>query len=51
MGGHLLDLAVENTPVTLDVTPRFLMVFPQSGDFAEMDFSEDTSQELAELEQ
>jgi acetolactate decarboxylase len=50
-GGHVLDLALEDTPVVLDITPRFMVVLPESGDFTEMDLSGNLSQELAELEQ
>ncbi len=50
-GGHVLDLEVEDTPVVLDITPRFTMVLPESGDFTGMDLSGDLSQELARVEQ
>jgi len=50
-GGHVLDLAVEDTPAVLDTTPRFMLVLPESGDFTTMDLSGDLSQELEEVEQ
>ena len=50
MGGHVLDLAVEDTPVVLDITPRFTVVLPESGDFTEMDLSGDLSQDTALVE-
>jgi hypothetical protein len=37
--------------VVLDITPRFTVVLPESGDFTEMDLSGDLSQELTEVEQ
>ena len=50
-GGHVLDLAVEDTPAVLDITPRFTMVLPTSGDFIGVDLSRDLSQELSRIEQ
>jgi len=50
-GGHVLDLEVEDTPAVLDITPRFIVVLPTSGDFIGMDLSGDLSQELAKVEQ
>ncbi|MDD1657314.1 MAG: acetolactate decarboxylase [Methanomicrobiales archaeon] len=50
-GGHILDLEVDDTPVVLDITPRFTVVLPESGDFTGMDLSGDLSKELAEVEQ
>jgi acetolactate decarboxylase len=50
-GGHILDLAVEDTPAVLDLTPRFTMVLPTSGEFIGVDLSGDLSQELARVEQ
>ena len=49
-GGHLLDLAVENTPVSLDMTPRFTVILPETGDFTGMDLSGDLSEETAQVE-
>jgi len=50
-GGHVLDLAVEDTQAVMDITPRFTMVLPTSGDFIGVDLSRDLSQELSRVEQ
>jgi acetolactate decarboxylase len=50
MGGHVLDLAVEDTPVELDITPRFMVILPESGDFIRMDLSGDLSLQTAMVE-
>jgi acetolactate decarboxylase len=50
-GGHILDFTVPGgTDVEYDITPEFTMVLPTSGDFTEVDLSQDLSEELAEVE-
>jgi len=50
-GGHILDFIVPGgTAVGYDSTPEFTMILPTSGDFTEVDLSEDLSEELAEVE-
>jgi acetolactate decarboxylase len=50
-GGHILEFTVpENTPVEYDITPEFTMILPTSGDFTEVDLSQDLSEELAAVE-
>ena len=50
-GGHILDFIVpEGTAVEYDSTPEFTMILPTSGDFTEVDLSQDLSEELAEVE-
>ena len=50
-GGHILEFTVpENTPVEYDITPEFTMILPTSGDFTEVDLSQDLSEELARIE-
>jgi acetolactate decarboxylase len=50
-GGHILDFIVpEGTAVEYDSTPEFTMVLPTSGDFTELDLSQDMSDELTEVE-
>ncbi len=50
-GGHILDFAVPaGTVVEYDITPEFTMVLPTSGDFTQVDLSQDLTEELAEVE-
>jgi acetolactate decarboxylase len=50
-GGHILDFTVPGgTAVGYDRTPEFTMVLPTSGDFTEVDLSQDLSEELALVE-
>jgi hypothetical protein len=42
---------MEDTPAVLDITPRFTLVLPTSGDFIGVDLSRDLSQELSRVEQ
>jgi acetolactate decarboxylase len=50
-GGHILDFTVpEGTAVEYDITPEFTMILPTSGDFTEVDLSQDLSEELAAVE-
>ena len=50
-GGHILDITVpDGTAVGYDVTPEFTMVLPTSGDFTNVDLSQDLSEELELVE-
>lgn len=51
-GGHVLDFTPPDTPVMviIDQTPDFSMSAPVTGDFAEMNFSGDVSQDLIQVE-
>jgi acetolactate decarboxylase len=50
-GGHILDFTVpEDTAVEYDITPEFTMILPTSGDFTEVDLSQNLSEELAKIE-
>jgi acetolactate decarboxylase len=50
-GGHILDFTVPaDMEVEYDITPGFTMVLPTSGDFTEVDLSQDLSEELALVE-
>lgn len=50
-GGHILDFIVPaGSGVGYDITPNFTMVLPTSGDFTQVDLSQDMSEQLAEVE-
>lgn len=50
-GGHILDFTVPaGMEVEYDTTPGFSMILPTSGDFTEVDLSQDLSEQLAEIE-
>ncbi len=50
-GGHILDFTVpEHTAVEYDITPEFTMILPTSGDFTEVDLSQDLSREVSNAE-
>lgn len=50
-GGHILDMAIPpGTTVEYDITPRFGMALPTSGDFTSVDLSQDLSAELVKVE-
>ncbi|MCK9580611.1 MAG: acetolactate decarboxylase [Methanoregula sp.] len=50
-GGHILDLTVPvGTTIEYDITPRFSMALPTSGDFTGIDLSKDLSGDLAKVE-
>jgi acetolactate decarboxylase len=50
-GGHILDFTVPgDTVVEYDITPEFTMMLPTSGDFTEVDLSQDLTEELAGIE-
>ena len=50
-GGHILDFTVpEDIAVEYDITPEFTMVLPTSGDFTEVDLSQNLNEEVASAE-
>lgn len=50
-GGHLLELATENTVARLDFTPEFLMILPDSNsDFYKIDLSGDQQSNIQKAE-
>jgi len=50
-GGHMLDCSFERLTLSLDATPAFTVVLPQSEDFAAADLSLDRSKDLHQVEQ
>lgn len=49
-GGHILDIAVDEGEVLLDITSGFAMQLPEEGDFYSVDLSGDLQSELEEIE-
>lgn len=49
-GGHVLDVAVDNASVQLDLTPDFYMELPKNGDFASIDLTGDQQKALEKVE-
>ncbi|BBD10033.1 acetolactate decarboxylase [Desulfovibrio ferrophilus] len=49
-GGHMLDCSFENLTLTLDATPAFTVVLPQSEDFATTDLARDRAEDLHKVE-
>lgn len=49
-GGHVLDMAVNNTDFKMDITPAFFMDLPTKGDFIGADLSKDLSGALEQVE-
>jgi acetolactate decarboxylase len=49
-GGHILELALNNSEVWLDVTPVFNMALPTSGDFIGVDLTQDLQEDLEQVE-
>jgi acetolactate decarboxylase len=50
-GGHMLDCSFDHLTVSLDDTPAFTVVLPESDDFASTDLAKDRSQDLEKVEQ
>ncbi|OPY44640.1 MAG: Alpha-acetolactate decarboxylase [Methanosaeta sp. PtaU1.Bin028] len=49
-GGHILDLRLNQTTASLDVTPEFFMLLPTEGAFAGANLTKDLSAELEQVE-
>jgi acetolactate decarboxylase len=49
-GGHVLDVAVDNASVQLDLTPDFYMELPENENFAGTDLTGDQQQALEKVE-
>ncbi|HNY34573.1 MAG TPA: acetolactate decarboxylase, partial [Methanothrix soehngenii] len=49
-GGHILDLKVDRADVKVDITPGFAMQLPATGDFYNVDLSQDLQSELKKIE-
>jgi len=49
-GGHILDIAVDEGEVLLDITSGFAMELPKDGDFYSVDLSKDLQSELEKVE-
>jgi len=49
-GGHILDIAVDEGEVLLDITSGFAMELPKEGDFYSVDLSKDLQSELEKVE-
>ena len=49
--GHLLEVTIREALVEVDLTPRFLLVLPESKEFMQMDFARDRGQALKVVEQ
>ncbi|MBU1002313.1 MAG: acetolactate decarboxylase [Proteobacteria bacterium] len=50
-GGHMLDCSFEHLTLTLDATPAFTVVLPQSEDFATTNLTLDRAADLHKVEQ
>jgi acetolactate decarboxylase len=50
-GGHILELALKDSEVWLDITPAFNMALPSSGDFIGIDLTQDLQEDLEQIEQ
>ena len=49
-GGHILDLKIDRADVKVDITPGFAMQLPTTGDFYNVDLSQDLQSELKKIE-
>ena len=49
-GGHILDLALGEALVELDLTPNIFMALPAAGDFFSLDLTGDLSSDLEKVE-
>ena len=49
-GGHILDLALGEALVELDLTPNIFMALPTAGDFFSLDLTGDLSSDLEKVE-
>jgi acetolactate decarboxylase len=49
-GGHILDLKVDRAIVKVDITAGFAMELPTTGDFYNVDLSQDLQSELKKIE-
>ncbi len=49
-GGHILDLKVDKADVKVDITPGFAMQLPTTGDFYNVDLTQDLQSELETVE-
>lgn len=50
MGGHLLEVNIENATVMADQTPSFQMTLPEDEGFADLKLEEDKTEELEKVE-
>lgn len=50
LGGHVLDLTLENAALQLDACNEFMLVLTDHEDFSGLDLSKDRSQELEKVE-
>lgn len=49
-GGHILDLKVDEAAAKVDITSGFAMQLPESGDFYNVDLTQDLQSELGKIE-
>ena len=49
-GGHILDLKVDEAVAMVDITPGFAMQLPTTGDFYNVDLTQDLQSELQKIE-
>ena len=49
-GGHILDLQVDDAKALVDITPGFDMQLPTTGDFYNVDLTQDLQSELEKIE-
>jgi len=50
IGGHIVDFSLKDATISLDETPRFMMLLPSEGGFIEAELGRDLSHELASVE-
>lgn len=50
MGGHLLEVSIENAVILADQTPSFQMTLPEDKAFAVLKLEEDKTEELEKVE-
>ncbi len=49
-GGHILDIQVDEALAKVDITPGFAMQLPTTGDFYNVDLTQDLQSELQKIE-
>ncbi|MBA2860669.1 acetolactate decarboxylase [Methanococcus maripaludis] len=49
-GGHILDFEIDSVEASFDTTPEFYMVLPTSGEFYDMEFSDNLENDLNAVE-
>ncbi len=49
-GGHILDLQVDKAEAKVDITPGFAMQLPTTGDFYNVDLTQDLQSEIKKIE-